>query len=854
MKKLTIIINPILFAAVVLASVDVSASDSVADALGWVTGHVPGEKHSQCNGFYAQPKSVEDVPHPPPYKKIPVVITAKGPVIFRTNGVSVLQDSVLIRQPGRLIYTDKALVYRDSKSGKITDIKLIGHVRVQEAGKLMLGKKADYNLVKNTISLNNALYHIVGEHELPMVITSFDAWGVAKSIHRKPNGEIDLKNATYSTCSPKNPSWYLNAKSIQLDHSKGEGYAHNVVIHFKHVPIFYTPYFSFPLNNARKSGFLPPRMGYENGTGQHGFYVGEPYYWNIAPNYDLLFTPSWYSKRGVQLNGLFRYLTSQSDGFLYAGILPDDREFASFRQNTLNAVANNSSSASPPYISELQDDSNNRLFINLENNVTFNKYWTGKFYARYISDSYYAQDFQTDFLSQNSNQIPSFSELDYAGLHWQDTFLVQTYQTLHPLGQINTPAQNQYTRLPELDFSAAYPQFIPNYNFDLSAQAVNFMYQSNFTPQTFQMPIGERLHFQPSISRPFTWASFYLTPKLIADSTSYFAQLPSVSPTAPRSNYDINRTLPIFDIDSGLYFDRQMHIDGQEYIQTLQPRIFYLYTPYLNQNNYPNFDTQLLPFSTSNLYSINEFSGFDRFQNANQLSVGLSSNILRQNDADDILSAQLGFIDYFTDPHVCLSQTSCQAPKSISPITGGLIWNPNALWAINSRVAWDTALGEVNNAQAGVEYHFLQRKIILFNYQYTNNSSDTPYDAPVFNGDSSLISAGLIWPITVRWQFFGYEYYDLTNSLTRDQYVGLSYNTCCWAFRFIVSKDYNGVPTVNGSASFESQYSTNYYAEFLLKGLGSVANNRAEDMLATTLPGFSDVFSNRGHYGFGNTI
>ncbi|MCX7121459.1 MAG: LPS assembly protein LptD [Gammaproteobacteria bacterium] len=853
MKKLTTIISPFLFASTVLCSVDAFASASVANALGWMTGHVPGEKHSKCNGFYAEPKSIEDVPHPPSYKKVPIVVTATGPVIFRTDGVSILQENVIIRQPGRLIHADKAFIYHNQKTGKITDIKLVGHVRVQEAGKLMLGDTADYDLAKNSIFMNKAIYHIIGEHELPTLTTSFDAWGVAKSIHRKPDGVIDLKEATYSTCSPKNPSWYVKAGSMQLNHAAGEGSARNVVIHFKHVPIFYTPYFTFPLNSARKSGFMAPKLGYENGTGQHGFYLGEPYYWNMAPNYDLLFTPTWYSQRGVQADGLFRYLTAQSDGFFYGSILPNDREFSSFQKSTLNTVSNNSSTA--PYISELNSASNNRMFLNFENNVAFNHYWTGKFYARYISDSYYAQDFQTDFLSQTSNQIPSFAELDYTGQHWQDTFLIQTYQTLHPLGQINTPAQNQYTRLPELDISAAYPQFVSHYNFNLSAQAVNFMYQSDFTPQTYQLPIGERVHLQPNISRPFTWPSFYVTPTLIADSTSYFAQLASTGVSTPRQGYDVNRTLPIFDVDSGLYFDREATIGGKHYTQTLEPRIFYLYTPYLNQNNYPNFDTQLLPFSPNDLYSINQFSGFDRLQNANQVSLGVTSNLLRQNDASDILSAQLGLIDYFTDPRVCLSQSGCQTPsESISPITGNLIWNPNELWSINSQIAWDTTIDQVNNAQAGVEYHFLQRKIILLNYQFTNNNSDTPFDAPVFNTNASLISAGLIWPITVRWQFFGYEYYDLTNSRPRDQYVGLAYDTCCWAFRFIMSKDYNGVPTVNGSASFENQYTTNYYLEFLLKGLGSVGNNRAENMLSTTLPGFSDVFSNRGHYGFGNTV
>ena len=829
-------------------------SDSIANLLGWKKDKKPGAECNLCDGHYAEPIALSSVPVPPNYKTTLVTVTAKGPVTFRPNGDSVLRDDVLITQPGRIIHADKAIIHRDGHLGIITDIQLMGHVSVQEDGKILLGEKAEYNVQKNYFKMNDGIYRISGEYQLLTMSTPFNAWGTASSVKQKPNGEIDLTNATYSTCPPKNPSWQLSAKSMQLDRAKGEGYAHDLVIRFKNVPIFYTPYYSFPMSNARKSGFLTPSVGYQNGTGQQGSYISLPYYWNMAPNYDALITPTWYLQRGLQLNGLFRYLTPDSDGALYASFLPDDREFATFKNNALNTVANYSSPNAAPYFTELENSSNNRTYIDFTNNFKFNDQWSGKLNARYISDSYYEENFQSTYLTQNTNQVPSFAELNYQGVHWKDIVLLQTYQTLHPLDQYTTAVQNQYSRLPEMDFGAAYPEFADGFDFNLSGQAVNFVYQSDFTPLTYQLPIGGRYHLAPSISRPFTWSSFYITPEVTADSTAYTSELAATTSTTPRADYNADRTLPIFDIDSGLYFDRETTIGKSEYIQTLQPRIFYLYTPYLDQDGYPNFDTVLLPFSTAYLYALNEFSGFDRLQNANQLTLGLTSNLLSAEDARNILSAQVGVIDYFSKPSVCLNPNCITASQSLSPITGSLTWNPNSMWSINSQAAWDTNLAQVNNAQAGAEYHFLNDHIFLLSYQFTHGSSDIPYTAQNYSPNSSLITVGLVWPITRKWNFLGYSYYDITHGHIQNQYVGFSYNTCCWALRFIMSNDYNGNNTINGSGTFQNSFTTNYFLEFSLKGLGSTGYGSAENMLTSTLPGFSDVFSNNGNFKYNENI
>ncbi|OGT29113.1 MAG: hypothetical protein A2624_06480, partial [Gammaproteobacteria bacterium RIFCSPHIGHO2_01_FULL_42_8] len=642
--------------------------------------------------------------------------------------------------------------------------------------------------------------------------------------------------------SPENPVWTVSASHLQLDTIKEKGVARNIVLRFYHVPILYSPYYSFSLNARRKSGFLAPSFGY---TADHGFYMTQPFYWNMAPNYDLLLTPQWYSLRGLQTNGLFRYLTPHSNGDWYLSFLPNDKEFSQYRQDTLSKYASTVPDQNlSPYINALNTNDNDRAFIDLKNDITFNHRWNAKVYARYASDPYFAEDFPSLFLEQNSDQLPSYAEVNYSGLHWTDTFLVQSYQTLHPIDQYLTPAQNQYTRLPELNFNAAYPQFIPDYNFNMSGQFVRFVYRSAYYPFTYERPVGNRMHLQPSISRPFDWASGYVTPTLTLDSTQYFSRLSTTGSTIPRQEYDVNRALPIFDIDTGWYFDRFIDFRHHHYIQTIEPRLFYLYVPYLNQDEYPNFDTQLLPFSASNLFSLNQFTGYDRLQNANQISLGLMSNIINASNATNILSAEMGFIGYMEDQKVCLLQNCKRIPQSISPITGELTWHPNPSWAFTGQAAWDTALKQVNNAQVGTQYQFQNKEIATLSYEFTHGNPDTPFDSLGFSTNSSLITAGLMWPLTSHWQVFGYDYYDLTHHHAVNQYTGLSYDTCCWAFRVIMATAYTGAFQINNGQTLQNQYDTTYYIQFLLKGLGTAGNREAKSMLTATLPGFEDTFSN----------
>ena len=222
----------------------------------------------------------------------------------------------------------------------------------------------------------------------------------------------------------------------------------------------------------------------------------------------------------------------------------------------------------------------------------------------YVTDSYFLRDYAVSQNQLLANQLLNRALVNYSGDHWQGSFLLQAYQTLHPYN--GTAASNQYRRLPEVNFTGNY--FLSNYAVNLSGELVDFTYQSDFNPLTYKKPVGLRVHLSPSVSRVFDYGAGYITPRVTIDNTSYEEQPAAKAPNQPRPTAALNRTLPMIDVDTGLYLQRDFSWQQKAYLQTFEPRLFYLYVPYLNQDKYPVFDAQLLPFSYTQLFTLNEYT------------------------------------------------------------------------------------------------------------------------------------------------------------------------------------------------------------------------------------------------------
>lgn len=803
---------------------------AVAKQLGWVI------TPNLCGGFFFEPNTIRAIPNPPPIDTALTTIASSGVSTFASEGPSTLRGNVTVTQPGRSITADTVTLYRNAETGKITSIDLQGNISYREAGKMIVGESSHIDVTAKTLSVTQGAYRL----DKPSPHGILHGWGLLKKAFHAANGSLTVDQGTYSTCSPTDPTWILSAKRLSLNKETGRGIARDAWLYSKGVPLLYTPYANFPIDKRRYSGFLYPSIQYDQDS---GMIVNIPYYFNLAPNYDDTLTASPMSNRGLQMTNLFRYLTTHDEGSLLVSYLPNDREFANFQTVTPQQFPYNSTNA--PYLNQLANDSNNRGAISLHDVSTWSDRWKGSLDLNYVTDDYYLQDFGTGVEAINTDQLLNQAEADYQDEHWQFLARAQGYQTLHVIN--DTFVQDQYERLPQLNLNASYPDEAYGLDYEFNSEWDNFQHVDDFfSGEPF--PTGNRLHVNPQIKLPLVSSSAFLTPALGLDVTGYGiinngVVNPSGTVTPDPGNPSLNlvRTLPIFDIDSGIYLDRNFSIGQHDYKQTLEPRVFYLFVPQTNQNDIPVFDTTLPTFSYGQLFLTNRFAGYDRIGDANQLSLGITSRFLDGFSGEDKLDASIGEILYFQKHNVCLYVDCSDDPTindSVSPLTGLLTFHPNLKWTASASAAWDPNQGVWNNAAADLRYTPAPNYLFKVGYDYVIDG-DVLSTADPDSSQNNLqrIDLGATLPITQHWNAIGDWNYNISHSHAQTYLYGVEYNSCCWAMRFIASRSLIGEDS-NGI----TDYRNSVYLQFLFKGLGSIGNNDAGKMLLTTFPGYHDMF------------
>ncbi len=848
---------------------------SLENLLGW-TPHSTSADCDLCQGTY----------HVAPLKQMTgekgsTQIWSKDATLS-PNGVSILGGQVIISQMGQELRSNLAYFYPNpNPTGgqyRLDHVDLVGQVLLRQDQQILMGNSGNFNLINQTGTVLDATYMmkintpdptlLAPPPNLPTLVNGkvvwppLVGWGQADSVKQTKPDFYEMRNATYTTCRPDDPSWLIQASTIDLNKLTGRGDAWNSVFYFDNVPVFYFPYMNFPIDKRRKTGFLYPTGGYSTDNGAE---LDIPIYFNLLPNYDVVVTPEIMSKRGVLTNAQFRYLTGDSQGTLDLGLIPYDREFASFRASTPSEFAGSNDPTINSRLNDLEKDSNTRGMIEWKDNTTFDSNWSGTANFNWVSDDYYLNDFGSSLVQTVTNQLLQQATLNYSNEHWDFLGNVENYQTLHPVNQ--STVLNSYAELPQFLLNGDYPDLPFGLDAGLTTEYVDFVRQKN--PGEIDTPAeGSRFNVQPSLSLPLTWGlSGYLTPKLQLQATQYALysagvanQFQPVSVNNPSfTNTAPTRVLPIFDVDGGLFFDRQTHLFGKNYTETLEPRIFYLYVPYENQDAIPLFDTSLPAFDFNQLFQTNRFSGTDRQGDANQISLALTTRFLDHASGEEKGSASIGQIIYFEDRRVTLCRTpSCSDPAYIigqtsttsltSPLAGQLSYNIAQHWNTTANVAWEPNGSQTETANLALSYRRDSQHVLNLGYSFLRNG-DIILSAP--NGvltptttsgsqsnDFSQPYVSFAWPITDRISAIGYFDYDVARQYAQQYFAGLEYNSCCYAVRAVASRqfqnlDQNNAPVMNNE----------FYVQFLLKGLGSVGNANPQG-LTGTIAGYRDPFAN----------
>ena len=529
------------------------------------------------------------------------------------------------------------------------------------------------------------------------------------------------------------------------------------------VPIFYSPYMSFPITDARKTGVLAPQAGHSSNS---GFFLNVPYYFNLAPNYDDTLTLRVLTQRGPQALNEFRYLGPSFAGKLNLEYLPSDRTTNTDRE---------------------------ALFF--RHTQTLSPLWSASADIRWVSDNSYFIDLGTTATDSAQTHLPRSLRLDYGGSVWRFSARAFTYQTLD--SEI-LPADQPYQRLPQLVLTADSPSGPNRLHSMLESEWVNF-HRSIYTPDVpgvIEPPYaGQRLDLQPSVSLPLRTAYLYFTPKAAYRYTSWRLNLnadvdninPDESPV---------RGLPIYSLDSGLALEREGQVGGQAYTQTLEPRIYYVYIPYKNQDSLPVFDSAVPVFDFYNFFRENRFTGADRVGDANQATFAITSRFLLPGSGSEQARVSLGQVQYFADQQVNLPPGT--VTETTSDTIGEIYARLGQPWYLRSSMQWDNKVHETRNSSFYLHYRPKVDRIVNLGWRY--NNSITSDSAKQFD-----ISAQ--WPLSTSWIGVARWNYSLPESRTIQAYAGLQFTSCCWAFRTIARHRLQPDGSVDNSVFVELELS-----------------------------------------------
>ena len=593
--------------------------------------------------------------------------------------------------------------------------------------------------------------------------------GDAKAILFEGQDKKRLQDARYTTCEPEVDDWYIKAKEIELNDYTQSGTAKNAYVEFKGVPLLYTPWMSFSFNNERKSGLLTPIIGT---TSRSGFEALIPYYINIAPDMDATVGARYLSKRGLQMQGEFRYL-----GETYSGI--DSLEY-------------------------LDDDSLNggrRYYANLSHSHGFGNGWSAGYNLEKVSDDQYFSEMSTRIISTSRVNLPQEGRVDYVGDVWRFNGLVQKYQTLD---DTNFP----YERLPQLTLTA---------NKEWDYVNTDLYSQWTYFDRDKKAPLaatGSRLTVYPSISVPFNQSYGFITPKVGLHTTHYSLQNNNFNINGSNvSNNNDSRTLPIFSLDSGLYFERDVNIVKNSYTQTFEPRMFYVYIPDKKQDLLPVFDSALADLNLTTLFTENQFTGDDRINNANQLSLAFTTRMIDKNSGAERIAATIGQRYYFEDQNVVLPggiKSQNNSSDIIASLTARLSnkWNLDAFWQYNTD---DSGIIRTNVL---ARYNPEPGKLLNISYRYTEAFLEQ-------------INISGQWPLSRGWYGVGRYDYSIRDGRLIESLAGLEYDAGCWQARTVIQR----VETATADANY------GLFFQLELGGLASIGSNPL-NLLRRDIPGY----------------
>jgi LPS-assembly protein len=770
-----------------------------------------------CGGYYKQTY----FPHSNSSSeaKQPITITSDE-ANFVSKGTSVFKGNVIATQGDKVIHADRATVVHNEQTGVLETITATGHVKIIQPGLRVDGTRAVANIATSHKVIENAVYRIYDQH----------ARGTAALLTVDGQDKMQLNPASYTTCAPDSNAWYLKANETNFDKETGRGEAWNAKLYVKDVPIFYWPYVNFPIDKRRQTGFLQPGFGSSSLDGKT---VTVPFYWNLAPNYDATINTNYMSKRGAKFDILARYLTRRSSGSVNFDFLPSDKGYRALRREWLANSAFIQATDTDTILR--RNDLKNRDFryrysiknsTNIMQNLLFHIDYTD------ASDGDYLNDFKDDAKNYKDDRYSTIYALQRASIQQNDrwgTFKVQLegYKTFHV---VNGPSGlQQLSKLPEISFNSATFDLVNNFNWSANATFTKFRPRI-IRDNDILLDYGQRFQIRPALNYSFVEPGWYVRPRVQVNNVQY-SDL-HISPASKQAGIAVKKsgmTIPMFDLKSGLIFERPTKFRNTEMLQTLEPQLYYLYVPNRNQEHLPNFDSGIIEFDYNQVFRDNRYSGLDRVAEADQLGLGLATKFFRNDTGEEQGMIGVGRIRYLRDKILRLNET----PNTDKH------WSP---WAVLAKLKLSTEYSLEGNwvrdrkktktASLQLQYRGGSTKVINLGYEFVRNPELDDLTRK-FQSDIKQISVSTAWQISTPVRILGKARYDLRFKRELNILAGLEYHTCCTALRIIWCKIWDPVLNKN------RQYNHKVGLQLIFKGLGGGLGNAENRYIETEIPGYS---------------
>ena len=710
----------------------------------------------------------------------------EGDQLSGTSTIPLYKGNVALKRGDQFMGTDNLRF--DTETGNyIAD----GNVRYSDSSIRLTARRAEGNQETDSHKISDIKYQLVSRRGNGSA-DSIDLQGSVGQMHR----------STYTTCDPSQPVWKLAAPQIEVDNDEGFGTARNAVLRVGKVPVMYMPWFKFPIDDRRLTGLLYPKLSQ---SGRNGFDYAQPIYFNLAPNYDDTLTPRWMSRRGLMLDNEFRYLSGGGRGQLETEWMPND---------------------------SLRDRERGKIVFSGYHNI--DSHWQARASLAWVSDERYMEDFANRLLGVTASNLQSTAGLYGTGRTWTAGLMADQWQlTDYTLTEAALP----YSRQPRL-FGTWDDSFGRWFQAGVYAEAVRFTHDDIHGKTIVdgeyvrdgsltRVDGGSRLDVKPYVSMPLAGAAWYITPTLAWRYTAYELERgladslrrdqlvaagidpATATPEQLRGNTSPHRSLPIASLDMGLFFDRETEIGGRSYLHTLEPRLFYLNTPYRDQRDLPLFDTRAFTFSWGQLFRDSRFTGADRQNDANQLTTALTTRLIRQADGREKLSASIGQISYFDDSRTTLGSGDAILQQGNSAWVADVNWAINDRWTLGSTYQWNPKYRKEDLSSVRARYLMPGDGVVNLTYRYRRN--------PSTNVDQlKQADLSFLYPINPRWSIVGRYYYSMLDSKPLEIIGGVQWDSCCLAVRALARRYVR---------NREGEMNNSLQVEFVLKGLSSVGQN-----------------------------